>query len=46
MAQLAIQGHADRGDEVIKILELLGGKNFNHNAGNYKWEFDYEAVFE
>lgn len=35
MAQLAIQGHADRCDEVIKILELLGGKNTNHNAGNY-----------
>lgn len=35
MAQLAIQGHSDRGDEVIKILELLGGKNFNHNVGKY-----------
>lgn len=35
MAQLAIKGHADRCDEVIKILELLGGENSNHNAGNY-----------
>jgi hypothetical protein len=27
MAQLAIQGHATRGEEVIEILEMLGGKN-------------------
>ncbi len=27
MAQLAIKGHATRGEEVIKILEMLGGNN-------------------
>lgn len=27
MAQLAIQGHATRGKEVIELLEMLGGKN-------------------
>lgn len=27
MAQLAMQGHATRGKEVIEILEMLGGKN-------------------
>lgn len=27
MAQLAIQGHATRGNEVIALLEMLGGKN-------------------
>ena len=27
MAQLAIQGHATRGKEVIKLLEMLGGIN-------------------
>jgi hypothetical protein len=27
MAQLAIKGHPTRGDEVIEILEMLGGKN-------------------
>lgn len=27
MAKLAIKGHATRGEEVIKILEMLGGEN-------------------
>ena len=27
MAQLAIQGHSTRGNEVIALLEMLGGKN-------------------
>ena len=30
--KLAIKGHATRGDEVIKILEMLGGKN-RHFSG-------------
>ena len=33
MAQLAIKGHADRGEEVIKMLELLGGKKDKFNTG-------------
>ena len=35
MAQLAIKGHATRGKEVIKILEMLGGKNDNHCCGAF-----------
>ena len=33
MAQLAIKGHSTRGNEVIKILEMLGGVNFNNHDG-------------
>ena len=33
MAQLAIKGHATRGEEVIKLLEMLGGWNYNHWDG-------------
>ena len=33
MAQLAIQGHETRGNEIIKVLESLGGKNSNHCTG-------------
>ena len=33
MAKLAIKGHATRGKEVIKILEMLGGKNNKHLYG-------------
>lgn len=33
MAQLAINGHATRGEEVIEILEMLGGSNpHNYSA--------------
>lgn len=35
MSQLAIKGHADRGEEVIKLLISLGGKNPNCNVGKY-----------
>ena len=45
MANLAIKGHATRGEEVIEILQMLGGKNGYHRlAGNidsfyyYIWE--------
>ena len=33
MANLAILGHATRGEEVIEILEMLGGKNLNNFNG-------------
>ena len=32
---LAIKGHATRGDIVIKTLEMFGGKNSNHCTGSY-----------
>ena len=34
MANLAILGHATRGNEVIEILEMLGGVNKHHRMGN------------
>lgn len=34
MAKLLIWGHATRGQEVIEILEMLGGKNvYDHFQG-------------
>ena len=33
MANLAMQGHATRGSEVISLLEMLGGKNTAHFKG-------------
>lgn len=33
MAHLAIQGHATRGNEVIALLEMLGGKNCHSYTG-------------
>lgn len=36
MARLAIKGHANRGKEVIEILEMLGGKNDNHCCGVFE----------
>ena len=33
MARLAIQGHATRGNEVIALLEMLGGKNCHSYTG-------------
>jgi hypothetical protein len=35
MANLAIRGHKTRGEEVIEILEMLGGKNISNFNGNY-----------
>jgi hypothetical protein len=35
MAQLAIKGHATRGEKVIEILEMLGGKNDNLCYGGF-----------
>ena len=34
MANLAIKGHRIQGDKVIKLLEMLGGKNNNNYLGN------------
>ena len=34
MATLAIRGHATRGNEVIEILEMLGGKNKSQLNGS------------
>lgn len=33
MTQLAIMGHKERGEEVIEILEMLGGRNTNGYNG-------------
>ena len=34
MTKVAIKGHANRGKEVIEILEMLGGKNICNYSGN------------
>lgn len=41
MAQLAIKGHETRGEEVIEILEMLGGKNKEEYTGenNHLWYY-------
>ena len=43
MAKLAIQGHATRGNEVIALLEMLGGKNipYGNLGGNNPNEVYY-----
>lgn len=41
MANLAIRGHATRGDEVIALLEMLGGENRFQREGNNKDRFYY-----
>lgn len=33
--KLAIKGHSTRGNEVIEILEMLGGRNSNHCTGRF-----------
>lgn len=35
MRNLAIKGHTTRGEEVIEILEMLGGKNIVHLTGAF-----------
>ena len=35
MSRLAIKGHETRGKEVIRVLEMLGGKNSNHCTGSF-----------
>lgn len=39
MAQLAIKGHATRGEEVIQLLEMLGGKNTFNISNTYPNNF-------
>lgn len=40
MSKLAIKGHATRGEEVIKILEMLGGKNeYRFNGKNVECRY-------
>ena len=34
MSKIAIKGHSTRGNEVIKILEILGGNNLFHYVGD------------
>ena len=43
MARLAIQGHATRGNEVIALLKMLGGKNipYGNLGGNNPNEVYY-----
>lgn len=41
MAQLAIKGHATRGQEVIEILEMLGGKTHATLCGNLTFRYYY-----
>lgn len=35
MARFAIRGHATRGNEVISLLEMLGGKNIHNYGGTF-----------
>ena len=39
--KLGIKGHITRGDEVVKILEMLGGKNHYKSNGNEHDHFYY-----
>lgn len=39
MAQLAIKGHATRGGEIIKILEMLGANNTYQLSGNEDYAY-------
>ena len=39
--KLAIKGHATRGDEVIELLEMLGGINDREYIGTNTWKDEY-----
>ena len=39
MANLAIKGHVSRGEEVIQILQMLGGKNVYNLCGDTKYAY-------
>ena len=39
--ELGIKGHKTRGDEVVKILEMLGGNNCYNLTGIYDNKFYY-----
>ena len=40
MTNIAIKGHITRGEEVIQLLEMLGGKNLEHFNGS-----DIDAIY-
>lgn len=42
LAEAARKTGINRGN----ISSVLNGGKYRHNAGNYKWEFDYEAISE
>ena len=49
MAQLAIKGHATRGEEVIEILEMFGGRNDINYVGelpNYAYAIDKRGIID
>lgn len=39
MATFAIKGHATRGNEVIELLEMLGGINIHNLNGNQNYAY-------
>lgn len=39
MAQLAIKGHSTRGNEVIEILEMLGGRNVGYSGLGFQYYY-------
>ena len=44
--ELGITGHQTRGDEVIKILEMLGGKNCCYRLTGYNDKYFYYISYE
>ena len=41
MKKLAIRGHATRGNEVIELLEMMGGINDEGHSGTNTWKDEY-----
>lgn len=49
MAQLAIKGHATRDNEVVELLEMLGGKNVRNYACNlidYAYSINGQGIID
>ena len=49
MAKLAIKGHATRGNEVVELLEMLGGKNdriYGCNVTDYAYIIDEQGIID
>ena len=44
--ELGIKGHSTRGDEIIKILEMLGGKNCCYRLTGYNDKYFYYISYE
>jgi hypothetical protein len=44
--ELGIKGHKTRGDEVVKILEMLGGKNCCYRLTGYNDKYFYYISYE